>query len=77
MDVAAWHAVASLNQRHDMWLLMSEIFVADAQKTKEAQVRFAAAVRLSRAATHLPALYAAESRDSVWRTTSCDGAESA
>ena len=44
MDVAAWHAVASLHQRHDMWLLMSEMFVADAQKTKDAQIRFAAAV---------------------------------
>lgn len=44
MDVAAWYATAPLDQRCDMWLLMSEIFVADAQKTKEAQVRFAAAV---------------------------------
>ncbi len=44
MDVAAWHAEAPLAQRRDLWLLMSEMFVADAQKTKEAQVRFAAAV---------------------------------
>ena len=44
MAVAAWHADAPLAQRHDLWLLMSEIFVADAQKTKDAQVRFAAAV---------------------------------
>ena len=44
MDVAAWYAIAPLDQRCDMWLLMSEIFVADVQKTKEAQVRFAAAV---------------------------------
>ncbi|MBG6076547.1 malonyl-CoA decarboxylase [Polaromonas sp. CG_9.11] len=44
MDVAAWHAAAPLAQRCDLWLLMSEMFVADAQKTKEAQARFAAAV---------------------------------
>ena len=44
MDVAAWYAIAPLDHRCDMWLLMSEIFVADVQKTKEAQVRFAAAV---------------------------------
>ena len=44
MDVAAWHASAPLAQRRDLWLLMSEMFVADAQKTKEAQARFAAAV---------------------------------
>ena len=44
MDVAAWYAMAPLDQRRDMWLLMSEIFVADAQKTKDAQARFAASV---------------------------------
>ena len=44
MDVAAWHAGAPLAQRRDLWLLMSEMFIADAQKTKEAQARFAAAV---------------------------------
>ena len=44
MDVAAWHAGAPPEQRRDLWLLMSEMFVADAQKTKEAQARFAAAV---------------------------------
>ncbi|WP_029524104.1 malonyl-CoA decarboxylase [Polaromonas glacialis] len=44
MDVAAWHASAPLAQRRDLWLLMSEMFVADAQKAKEAQARFAAAV---------------------------------
>ncbi|CAN5507719.1 hypothetical protein BH10PSE16_BH10PSE16_18000 [soil metagenome] len=44
MDVAAWYADAPLAQRCDLWLLMSEMFVADAQKTKEAQARFAAAV---------------------------------
>ena len=44
MDVAAWYVIAPLDQRRDMWLLMSEIFVADAQKTKDAQATFAAAV---------------------------------
>ncbi len=44
MEVAAWYASAPPEQRRDMWLLMSEIFVADAQKTKEAQAKFAAAV---------------------------------
>ena len=44
MEVAAWHAGAPLAQRHDLWLLMSEVFVADAQKTRDAQAKFAAAV---------------------------------
>ena len=44
MEVAAWYALAPPAQRRDLWLLMSEIFVADAQKTKDAQARFAAAV---------------------------------
>ncbi|MDB5869520.1 MAG: Malonyl-CoA decarboxylase [Polaromonas sp.] len=43
-EVAAWYEMAAPAQRHDLWLLMSEIFVADAQKTREAQARFAAAV---------------------------------
>ena len=42
--VAGWYAQAGLNERRDMWLLMSEQFVADAQKTKLAQAQFAAAV---------------------------------
>ena len=42
--VALWYASATLNERRDMWLLMSEQFVADAQKTKLAQAQFAAAV---------------------------------
>ena len=42
--VALWYASAALNERRDMWLLMSEQFVADAQKTKLAQAQFAAAV---------------------------------
>ncbi|MDB5742062.1 MAG: Malonyl-CoA decarboxylase [Polaromonas sp.] len=44
MAMAAWYGVASAAQRRDLWLLMSEMFVADAQKTKEAQAKFAAAV---------------------------------
>jgi len=42
--VAGWYAGASLNERRDMWLLMSEQFVADPQKVKLAQAQFAAAV---------------------------------
>ncbi len=42
--VAGWYARASLHERRDMWLLMSEQFVADGQKVKLAQAQFAAAV---------------------------------
>lgn len=42
--VAGWYAGAALNERRDMWLLMSEQFVADANKVKLAQAQFAAAV---------------------------------
>jgi len=42
--VALWYADASKDERRDMWLLMSEQFVADAEKTKIAQAQFAAAV---------------------------------
>ena len=42
--VALWYAKASKEERRDMWLLMSEQFVADAQKNKLAQAQFAAAV---------------------------------
>ena len=42
--VALWYASATPEQRRDMWLLMSEQFVADAQKTKLAQAQFAASV---------------------------------
>ena len=42
--VAGWYAGATLDERRDMWLLMSEEFVADANKTKLAQAQFAAAV---------------------------------
>lgn len=44
MEAAAWYAAAAPEKRRDMWLLMSEQFVADAQKAKDAQARFAAAV---------------------------------
>ncbi len=40
--VARWYASAPLEQRRDMWLLMSEQFVADPQITRQAQARFAA-----------------------------------
>ena len=39
--VALWYAQAAPNERRDMWLLMSEQFVADAQKAKDAQAKFA------------------------------------
>ena len=42
--VAQWYAKAAPNERRDMWLLMSEQFVADAQKTQAAQAQFAALV---------------------------------
>lgn len=44
MDVANWYASAPAEQRRDMWLLMSEYFVADVQKVKDAQAKFSAAV---------------------------------
>ncbi|OYU44332.1 MAG: malonyl-CoA decarboxylase, partial [Burkholderiales bacterium PBB4] len=42
--LAAWYAGATPARRRDMWLLMSEMFVADPQKVKLAQAAFAAAV---------------------------------
>ena len=42
--VAGWYAQAAPNERRDMWLLMSEHFVADAQKTQAAQAQFAALI---------------------------------
>jgi malonyl-CoA decarboxylase len=42
--VADWYRRATPEQRRDMWLLMSEQFVADPQKVKAAQAQFAAAV---------------------------------
>ncbi|MES2413723.1 MAG: malonyl-CoA decarboxylase [Pseudomonadota bacterium] len=44
MGVAGWYAQATPDERRDMWLLMSEQFVADAQRTKIAQAQFDAAV---------------------------------
>jgi malonyl-CoA decarboxylase len=45
--VATWYAQAAANEQRDMWLLMSEQFVADAQKTRAAQEQFAALVGTS------------------------------
>lgn len=39
-----WYASATLPHRRDLWLLMSERFVADPQHVKKAQAQFAAAV---------------------------------
>jgi malonyl-CoA decarboxylase len=43
-DVALWYRAATVEQRRDCWLLMSEQFVADPQVIKLAQAQFAAAV---------------------------------
>jgi malonyl-CoA decarboxylase len=40
----AWYATASAAQQRDLWLLMSEQFVADAEQIKAAQTQFSAAV---------------------------------
>lgn len=42
--VAGWYASATPEQRYDMWLLMSEQFVADPAKVKAAQAQYTAAV---------------------------------
>ena len=42
--IAAWYVDATAALRRDLWLLMSEQFVADPQKVKAAQAQFAAAV---------------------------------
>lgn len=39
-----WHAGATPAQRHDLWLLMSERFMADPQKVQKAQADYLAAV---------------------------------
>jgi malonyl-CoA decarboxylase len=44
MAMADWYVSASIEQRRDMWLLMSECFIADVDKVKTAQARFAVAV---------------------------------
>ena len=42
--LADWHAAATLEERRDLWLLMSEQFVADQKAAKAAQAQYAAAV---------------------------------
>lgn len=42
--LAKWYTGATPERRMDMWLLMSEQFVADPQTVKQAQAKFAAAV---------------------------------
>ena len=42
--VIAWYARATPEQRRDMWLLMSEQFLQDPQRVKQAQEQYAAAV---------------------------------
>jgi malonyl-CoA decarboxylase len=44
MAVAAWYAGATPERRRDLWLLMSEQFVANTQKVNAAQAQLAAAV---------------------------------
>jgi malonyl-CoA decarboxylase len=44
MVLAEWYAAAPAGQRQDLWLLMSELFLADTEKAKAAQARLAAAV---------------------------------
>jgi malonyl-CoA decarboxylase len=44
MALAAWYAAAPLEERRDLWLLMSEHFVADQALAKAAQAQYAAAV---------------------------------
>jgi malonyl-CoA decarboxylase len=44
MAIAAWYEGATPQRRRDLWLLMSEQFVANPQKVKAAQAQFAAAV---------------------------------
>ncbi len=43
-QTAAWYAAAPAGERHDLWLLMSEQFVADQKLAKVAQAQYAAAV---------------------------------
>ena len=42
--MASWYAAAPPEERRDVWLLMSEQFVADQQAAKAAQAQYAAAV---------------------------------
>jgi malonyl-CoA decarboxylase len=43
-EVEAWYAEASPAERRDLWLLMSEQFMADPEKVKKAQAQYAAAL---------------------------------
>ncbi|GAC1390060.1 MAG: hypothetical protein NVSMB34_02930 [Variovorax sp.] len=43
-DMAAWYAAATMEERRDCWLLMSEQFVADQKAAKVAQAQYTAAV---------------------------------
>ena len=42
--MAAWYVGATPERRYDLWLLMSEMFVADQKKSAEAQARYAVAL---------------------------------
>ncbi len=42
--LARWYTDANLERRRDLWLLMSEQFVADPQRVKKAQAQFSKAV---------------------------------
>ena len=44
MELAEWYAGAPPEQRHDVWLLMSEQFLVDSEKARAAQARLEAAV---------------------------------
>ena len=44
LALAGWHAAASQPERRDMWLLMSEQFVADSKTVQVAQAQYAEAV---------------------------------
>ena len=43
-DMATWYVAATPEERRDVWLLMSEQFVADQKAAKAAQAQYAAAV---------------------------------
>jgi malonyl-CoA decarboxylase len=46
-DMALWYSRANTGQRHDMWLLMSEQFLADPRVVKQAQDHLTAALGTS------------------------------
>ena len=43
-EMSAWYLGASAERRRDLWLLMSEMFVSDPEKTRLAQAQYAAAL---------------------------------